>query len=137
VSHPGAPWQHRVVRAPLASVVLVGLVLVAGSLRAEQATGDLIVEARLVDVVEAPLCGIMHTAAAARYEVIRAVQGSYDGRELYAIHDCSPLRRQNIGEVHRLTLSRRIPQAAGSVFDTFADRSSPRLWVVRFDVVAQ
>lgn len=122
-------------RARLASAVLVGIVLVAGLLHAEQVTGDLIIEARLVDVVEAPLCGILHTAAAARYEVVRVVRGSYSGRELYVIHDCSPLTRQNVGEVHRLTLSRRPPPAAGSVFDTFADRNAPRFWVVRFEVV--
>jgi hypothetical protein len=122
-------------RARLVSVVLVGLVLVTGLLHAEQAAADLVVEARLIDVVEAPRCGDMHTAAAARYEVVRLVRGSYSGRELYAIHDCSPLTRLNIGEVHRLTLARRPPQTAGSVFDTFADRSTPRLWVVRVEVV--
>ena len=120
----------------VAAVVLVALLVAAGPLLGEPATGDLVVEARLVDVVEAPRCGTLHVAAAARYEVVRVVRGSYPGRVLYAIHDCSPLSRRNIGEVHRLVLARDPLPDGGSVLDTFGDQGIRRFWVVRFGVVA-
>ena len=136
MSRMGPWWEPGIMRALRASSVFSFLVFFAGSVQAEPAGGELIVEARLVDVVEAPRCGRIHSAATARYEVVRVIQGEYEGNVLYAIHDCSGLTRRDLGAVHRLVLVRGRAGVA-VVFDTFADQSAPRLWVRRFEVVVR
>jgi len=99
------------------------------------AKGPLVIRGKLTGMSSAIACGILHTAAVMRYEVLEVVGGDYSAKVLYAVFDCGWVPGKpggvKVGEVHRLTVKPLPADFAASIFDDFAsDKSVPRFLAV-------
>ncbi|MCY1058665.1 hypothetical protein [Nannocystis sp. SCPEA4] len=101
-------------------------------------SGQLEVEAELVEARSAPHCGKSKYVVVMRYAVKRVLAGTYDERDLYVAHMCPELglpqcrggkgervRHFRAGEVHRLSLARGT--GSGAIVDKFKDGDADEL----------
>ena len=107
-----------------------------GLARPAFANGTLVIRGKLTGMSESIHCGILHTAAVMRYEVLEVIDGAYSAKVLYAVFDCGWVAGKpqgvKVGEVHKLTVRPLPTDFAASIFDDFAsDKSVPRFLAIR------
>ncbi|MCX4240328.1 hypothetical protein [Paraliomyxa miuraensis] len=78
-------------------------------------------------------CGVIHAVGVMKLEVVKVLDGRYDGDTLYVYVSCPEMwlmgdpRRFEVGAVYRWTLDTRIEQrTAGTKFDAFREVKAPR-----------